>query len=80
MRAQLAMHRARVRDLVAESIRGVLGEEHNGLDADSMAVALLALSNGLAIGRFIDPDAIPDALLGFILTVLQGPSDPDKIV
>jgi AcrR family transcriptional regulator len=78
MRAHLAVHRARVRDLVAESVRGVLGEDRNGLDVDSIAVTLLALSNGLAIERFIDPDAIPDALLGTILNALQRPADPEK--
>ena len=78
MRALLAVHRARVRDVVAESVRGVLGEDRNVLDADSIAVMLLALSNGLAIERFIDPDAIPDALLGTILNALQRPADPEK--
>jgi hypothetical protein len=67
-----------VRDLVADAVRGALGEDRNGLDAPSIAVTLLALSNGLAIERFIDPDAVPDALLGTILNTLQRPADPEK--
>jgi AcrR family transcriptional regulator len=77
-RAHLAAHRAHVRDLVADAVRGALGEDRNGLDAPSIAVTLLALSNGLAIERFIDPDAVPDALLGTILNTLQRPADPEK--
>jgi AcrR family transcriptional regulator len=76
MSAHLAEHRAHIRDLVAESVRDVLGEGHNGLDVASIAVMLLALSNGLAIERFIDPDAVPDALLGSVLNALQRPADP----
>jgi AcrR family transcriptional regulator len=78
MRAHLATHRKHVRDLVTESVRDALGEDRNGLDAASTAVMLLALSNGLAIERFIDPDAVPDALLGTILATLQHPTDPRK--
>lgn len=78
MHAQLAAHRARVRDLIAAVVRDALGEDHNKLDASSLAVTLLALSNGLAIERFIDPDAVPDALFGTILDTLQHPGDAGK--
>ena len=78
MRAHLAVHRAHVRDLVAEAVRAAMGEDRSGLDAVSIAVTLLALSNGLAIERFIDPEAVPDALLGTILESLHRPASPEK--
>jgi AcrR family transcriptional regulator len=81
MHAHLAAHRACVRDLVADAVRDALGEDPgpDGLDLPSIAVTLLALSNGLAIERFIDPDAVPDVLLGTILNTLQRPADPREI-
>ena len=79
MREHLAAHRARVRELVAESVQNVLGDERNGLDAPSIAVTLLALSNGLAIERFIDPDAVSDSLLGDILNTLQRSAESEDL-
>jgi AcrR family transcriptional regulator len=41
------------------------------LPPDEMATVLMALSNGLAIERHADPGAVPDDLLGRVLTLLM---------
>lgn len=40
------------------------------VDAAGLATALIALANGLAEERIANPDAVPDALLGDILSVI----------
>ena len=76
-RQQLQEHRRRVRQLIADTIREVdidpsePAGSAGTLGADAAATTLLALSNGLAIERYIDPDAVPDQLLGRILQLLR---------
>lgn len=41
------------------------------LPPEEMATVLMALSNGLAIERHADPGAVPDDLLGRVLTLLM---------
>jgi AcrR family transcriptional regulator len=71
VREQFTRHRRHLRQLIADAIREFAGTPHAGLDADALAVTVLALSNGLAIERFTDPEAVPDQLLGRILQTLQ---------
>ena len=73
VRERFTRHRKRVRQLVADTIREFVGaaEADSALDADELAVTVLALSNGLSIERFADPDAVPEQLLGRILQILQ---------
>jgi len=77
--ARLAGHRRQIRHVVADAIRdlGAVGDdEDTSLDLDALAVTVLALSNGLAIERVTDHDAVPDDLLGRILSRLLPASEP----
>jgi len=74
VREQFTRHRRHVRQLIADAIRELADAPEAGsagLDADALAITILALSNGLAIERFTDPEAVPDKLLGRILQILQ---------
>lgn len=69
-------HRRRVRALVVDAVREVLGSlpgPQTGLDAEAIAGAVLALATGLGIERLAEPEAVPDDLLGRVLQVLQPP-------
>jgi len=76
MRERLATHRRQLRQLIADTMQDYTTRQdtHSGLDPDAQALTLLALSNGIAIERFIDPDTVPDALLGQILQLLKSGS------
>jgi AcrR family transcriptional regulator len=84
IREQLAAHRSRLRELIADTVRAVGAAKGNHqIDPESTAVTILALSNGLAIERLIDPDAVPATLFGTILGMLEvrsalGPTDRTK--
>jgi AcrR family transcriptional regulator len=72
IREQLAMHRQHLRELIAETVRAVdTAKGNHQLDPESTAVTILALSNGLAIERLIDPGAVPTTLFGTILGMLE---------
>jgi AcrR family transcriptional regulator len=70
----LRQRRREVREAVARALDRVAG----GLDIElpmpsgELAVVLLALSNGLAVEADIDPEAVPDDLLGRVLTLIAG--------
>jgi AcrR family transcriptional regulator len=76
VRVQFVAHRRRVRQLIAEAARDLLGGNEAALDANALATIILALSNGLAIERLTDPDAVPGDLLGRVLENLITPSEP----
>jgi AcrR family transcriptional regulator len=72
LREAFAQHRRVSRDLIA----GFL-EQHAAaagvalpLPADQLAVAVLALSNGIAIERLADPDTVDPSTFGAVLTLL----------
>jgi AcrR family transcriptional regulator len=73
-REGLRDRRREVRDAVARVIARVADD----LDVElplppaDMAIVLLALSNGLAVETDIDPDRVPDDLLGHVLTLIIG--------
>ncbi|MGI8721019.1 MAG: TetR/AcrR family transcriptional regulator [Geodermatophilaceae bacterium] len=74
VREQFAAHRQHVRGIIANAFREIADPAEKGassLDVDQLATTVLALSNGLAIERLIDPDAVPGDLLGRILQILQ---------
>nr|WP_296772075.1 TetR/AcrR family transcriptional regulator [Rhodococcus sp. (in: high G+C Gram-positive bacteria)] len=56
-------------DVVAQAITEVLDEKERGsLDARSMAVTVLALSNGFAIEYLADQSNVPNDLMGVVLS------------
>ena len=63
---------------VREALSRVLSKLSEELDVelplppDDFAAVLLGLSNGLAMESHIDPEAVPDDLMGRVLTLLAG--------
>ncbi|WP_246258129.1 TetR/AcrR family transcriptional regulator [Amycolatopsis anabasis] len=72
--AGLAERRARLREAIAGAIRRAAEARRFRLPlpAEQLAVAMLALSNGLAVESGIDPDAVPSTLFGDVLALLLG--------
>src|SRR6266516_398955 len=73
LRARYARRRAELRKRVAQALR--IRVEHLGGPAESvpveaMATVILSLAAGLAQERLIDPDAVPDSLLGDTIVLL----------
>jgi AcrR family transcriptional regulator len=72
LREQFAARRAPLRKPIArlfEAQAAALGIS-GALPAEQLAVAVLALSNGLAIEQLADPEAVPPETFGLILTLL----------
>lgn len=75
VRAEFAARRAEAR----EDLGALIAEEAKRrelvlpLAPEELATTLLALSNGLAIERLTDEDAVADDLLGRLLALLLGP-------
>ena len=71
-RAQLRRRRREARGAVAREITRLRDQGAIALvlSPEETAVVLFALSNGLAVESGIDPDAVPDGLLGTVLTLL----------
>ncbi|HEY2442249.1 MAG TPA: TetR/AcrR family transcriptional regulator [Streptosporangiaceae bacterium] len=71
-RLALRNRRREARDAVSRALSGL--SEGLGvplpLPADQLAVVLFAISNGLGIEAGIDPDAVPDELLGRVLALI----------
>ena len=74
-REALRARRRDARTAIAEAVVRV--QEVTGLrlrlPPDEVAVVLLALSNGLGVESDIDPDAVPEDLLGRLLVLLVDP-------
>jgi AcrR family transcriptional regulator len=72
----LAERRARLRGAVTTAIAKAAAR--HGVDlplaAEHLAVVVLALSNGLAVERGVDPDAVPPTLFGDVLKLLVTPN------
>jgi AcrR family transcriptional regulator len=73
-RKALMLRRREVRATVSRALTRV--SEELGVDlplpADDFAAVLLALSNGLAVESDIDPEGVPDDLLGRVLMLIAG--------
>jgi transcriptional regulator BetI-like protein len=72
LRKLLAEREAARRDELARALQ--IRQEHLGtpkleMPTEEAATAFLALANGLAMQRLIDPDSVPDHLYGEILTL-----------
>jgi len=72
VRAQFVAHRRAMRAAIARNIERVLGRAPalGELTVDDAVTVVLALSNGLAIEQYADPDTVPDDLLGRVLAQL----------
>jgi AcrR family transcriptional regulator len=73
-REALRQRRREARDAVSRALVRVsegLGFELP-MPADELAVVFFALSNGLGVEAGIDPDAVPDDLLGRVLALIAG--------
>jgi AcrR family transcriptional regulator len=72
----LAERRARLREAVTAAISkaAALHGVDLALAPEHLAVVVLALSNGLAVERGVDPAAVPPTLLGDVLKLLVTPS------
>ena len=79
LRKEFARHRRAARELIArflEQQAAQLGIELPA-PADQLAVAVLALSNGIAIEQLADPDTVDPSVLGATLgLLLDGPGRP----
>ena len=72
-RDALAQRRRSVRTLVANAAREALGSDHPLWERTTpqlIAIAILALSNGLALERIATPDEIPDDAFGELVELL----------
>jgi AcrR family transcriptional regulator len=70
---ELTERRRKIRALVAAAAHDLLGPDHpiwRRFTPDTIAVTVLALTNGLAIERIADPQGVPDDLLGQLLRAL----------
>jgi AcrR family transcriptional regulator len=72
-RAQFVAHRRALRAAIADSVEQVLGRapDLDGLTIDDIVTVVLALSNGLAIEQYADPDAVGADLFGRVLAQLS---------
>ena len=74
LRKEFVRHRRPVREPIAQLIQQAaddLGVELP-LPADHLAIAVLALSNGIAIESLADPESVPPELFGTMLNLLLG--------
>jgi AcrR family transcriptional regulator len=73
VRAQFVAHRRALRTAVADYVEQILGRPPvvGQLTVDDVVTVVLALSNGLAIEQYADPDAVSDDLLGRVLAQLS---------
>lgn len=76
-REGLRRRRRDARDAVARALTTVAGETglQLPLPAADLAVVIFALSNGLAVEGAIDPDGVPDDLLGRVFALLFRSAD-----
>jgi AcrR family transcriptional regulator len=69
---QFASRYRRVRD----SLAALASEDSTPLGAESWALVTLALVNGLALERLIDPDGVPEDLMASAQRLLYPPRSP----
>lgn len=85
LREEFARHRRSARELIARFLEQQAARVGFDLpvSADQLAVAVLALSNGIAIEQLADPDTVDPSLFGAILGLLLAglgfpPSAPNR--
>jgi AcrR family transcriptional regulator len=73
LRTRYAARQAELRQALAEALQARashLGAPIENVPAQELATAFLALANGLGMERLIDPDAVPDDLLGRVIVLV----------
>jgi hypothetical protein len=72
LRDEFARHRRAAREVIARFVQRQADQAgvELSLPADQLAVALLAVSNGIAIERLADPDSVDPSILGVVLRLL----------
>jgi len=73
LRARYAKRQAKLRSALGKALLTRvkhLGGPEDSLAGERMATAIMALGAGLALERLIDPDAVPDELLGDIIVLI----------
>ena len=73
LRARYAERQARLRDVLADGLRARVrrtGAPRFSTPAADVATAYLALANGLALQRLVDPEGVPDGLLENITSLI----------
>jgi hypothetical protein len=72
LREEFARHRRSARELIARFLEQQADRVGINLPApaDQLAVAVLALSNGIAIEQLADPDTVDPSIFGVILGLL----------
>jgi len=73
VRAQFAAHRRTLRAAIADCVKQALGRAPalGELTVDDIVTVFLALSNGLAIEQYADPDVVSSDLFGRVLAQLS---------
>lgn len=71
---RLRAHNRRLRATLAELLEERLDDQAPLSSADEVALAAVALANGLAFEEVSDPGSVPEALLGDIVGLLLPPS------
>jgi len=73
VRAQFVAHRRALRAAITGRVEQALGRAPSvgDLTVDDIVTVVLALSNGLAIEQYADPDVVSDDLFGRVLAQLS---------
>ena len=74
---RVATHTRQLRRVVADLIGRHLDKlgVKPSLSPDELAIAFLALSNGMALATLADPEGVPDDLLGKLYALIARPAD-----
>jgi AcrR family transcriptional regulator len=83
LRTDFVEHRRRIRELIADTIQRTASSAGIKLSApaDDLAVAVLGLSNGVALEQIADPGTAADALRNSLALLIRGaeaPADPTE--
>ena len=72
IRPRFVAHRRQLRAAIADSVEQTLdtSADVGGLSLDEVVTVVLALFNGLAIERYVDPDLVSDDMFGRVLAIL----------
>lgn len=76
-RRRLARHRRQIRATLAETVAAYAerADVELAMPADHLATVLLALTNGLALERLGQADAVPDEIFGEVIAALFRPRE-----
>lgn len=72
VRRRFVAHRRELRAAIGEAVAQILGSSREvpGLGPEEVVTVVLALYNGLALERYVDPDQVNDDMFGRVLALL----------